>query len=139
MAKRLDISKLINVDEITKKLERNKFHLLAIGDRYHDDGEIVNDMPVFTQDANGKTKRDDTQPPQYFYVNATMESVEKEFNMVDVQLRAIDPNVFNGLNEDDVCHIVIDKERTKLSVDTSRNLRPVVTLEVYVTEVKGVE
>lgn len=139
MAKRLDISKLINLDEITKKLERNNFHLLAIGDRYHDDDEIVNDMPVFTQDANGKTKRDDTQPPQYFYVNATMESVEKEFNMVDVQLRAIDPNVFNGLNEDDVCSIVIDKERTKLSVDTSRNLRPVVTLEVYVTEVKGVE
>ena len=44
MAKRLDIGKLINVDEITEKMEQNRFHLLAIGDKYHDDDEIVNDM-----------------------------------------------------------------------------------------------
>lgn len=139
MAKRLDIGKLINVDEITEKMEQNRFHLLAIGDKYHDDDEIVNDMPVFTQDANGKTKRDDTQPPQYFYVNATMESTDKDFNMVDVQLRAKEHTVFNGLHEDDVCRITIDKEMTQLTVDTSRNLKPVVTLEIYVTQLDKVE
>ena len=68
-----------------------------------------------------------------------MESTDKDFNMVDVQLRAKEHTVFNGLHEDDVCLITIDREMTQLTVDTSRNLKPVVTLEVYVTEVKGVE
>ncbi|WP_186295549.1 hypothetical protein [Staphylococcus epidermidis] len=47
--------------------------------------------------------------------------------------------VFNGLHEDDVCRITIDREMTQLTVDTSRNLKPVVTLEIYVTQLDKVE
>ncbi|WP_186301711.1 hypothetical protein, partial [Staphylococcus hominis] len=68
--------------------------------------------------GNGKSKRDDREGRQYFYVNGRMESSDKEFNMVDVELGGNEDRVFNGLDEDDVCGIRIDREMRELSVDT---------------------
>lgn len=134
MGKRLDVSKLIDLNTILERIEQSEFVALAIGDKYHDEGEVVNEMPYFKK-VDGKTVIDEEAGIQYYYVSATMQSSEKAINLMDVQLRSEEFGTFERLEEDDTFTVSIDRKKSELSVATGKNITPYVSLEIYVTSV----
>jgi len=135
MGKRLDVSKLIDLDTILDRIEQSEFMALAIGDKYHEEGEVVNEMPYFKK-VDGKTVIDEEAGLQYYYVNATTQSSERAINLMDVQLRSENFGTLEPLEEDDIFTIKIDRKKSELSVATGKNINPYVSLEIYVTSVE---
>lgn len=135
MGKRLDVSKLIDLDTILDRIEQSEFMALAIGDRFHEEGEVVNEMPYFKK-VDGKTVIDEEAGIQYYYVDATMQSSERAINLMDVQLRSNNFGTLEQLEEDDIFTITIDRKKSDLSVATGKNINPYVSLEIYVSSVE---
>lgn len=134
MAKKLDLAKIVDVEKIIGELERNQYLILPVGDKYHDEDEVVNEKPVF---VDGKPDTD--AEPYYYFVNAIMTSTDSKYNLTDVELKSNTIIPFSELKIDDTVTIKIDREKTQLAVSGTQREHKYVSLDIYVKSVTKVE
>lgn len=108
LGKFLDIMDVIKVDdEVLSALSEMTFDVLPHNSDYIHDQDVVDNLPHFKKDSNGKSVKDDSKLPQYYYINLMCNSRDKRFKNVVIQVRNKD-NIFEHLEVDDEIKIMFD-------------------------------